>query len=108
MRRVPHALAWLVLFAGLGSFLMMPGVLGIAFTLGWGIVFALIRWIASTAVTRGSRLAIDIVALALCVLGTWEGGLFLVPAAIAFLLADLVAASPRLTGGAVGGAAQAG
>jgi hypothetical protein len=104
MRRLPHALAWLVLFAGLGSFLVMPGVLGIAFTLGWGIVFATLRWLASTAVTRGSRLVLDVIALALCFVATWEGGLFLVPATIAFLMADLVAAPPS-DGSPVGRAA---
>ena len=105
MRRVLHALAWLVLVAGLGSFLMMPGVLGIAFTLGWGIVFAIFRWIASTAVTRGSRLVLDVIALALCVVASWEGGLFLVPATIAFLMADLVGAAPPSDGSPVGGTA---
>jgi hypothetical protein len=91
LARAPYLLAWALLLGAAVTFLMMPIVGGILFALSWTLVVALFRLIAATAPSRRTRLALDLLLVIVCPIAAWEGGLYVLPAAAAFFVADAAA-----------------
>jgi hypothetical protein len=85
---LPAALA----FAGPAVLVVATGGDFWPFALGWWVVSLVVASIKS----RGIRIAVTVAALPICVLTVFEGGLFMLPAALALLALDAShSASPR-------------
>jgi len=88
----PQVIRWLptsLAVIALGLFLIAPAVNGPLLVLGWGIVLSLYRYIATAAPDRASRALVDAGFLVICTLAAFEGGWFLLPAGVAYLVRDL-------------------
>ncbi len=86
--------AWLLLIAGLVLIALNPGVPSLRYAILWLGVMAAAR--GASALAPSLAAAIDLSLLFVAFFGLEIGGLFLVPAILSFLVADLL--EPGLTG----------
>ncbi len=73
--------------AGWLSILVLVGPVAWPLLVLWLLAIALVSWIWSRA-PSGLRIALALLLVPLCVIFTWEGGLFFAPAALAFLVLE--------------------
>ena len=92
IRWVPAALA----AGALVLLLLAPAVDGPFLLIGWLLALAGYRWVSAAMPDRAGRMAAGGVFLSICVIAAFEGGWFLIPAAIAYLIRD-ARATPRPT-----------
>jgi hypothetical protein len=81
-------LPWALVAVALGVFLLIPGANGPVLVLVWGAIVVAIRYGVAILPDRRSRLWADGVFVIGCFLAAFEGGWYLVPAALAFLVKD--------------------
>jgi len=55
---------------------------------GWALVILVARVLAGVAGSREGRLTVDAIFTVVCILAAFEGGWYLIPAAVAFIVAD--------------------
>ena len=55
---------------------------------GWALVILVARVLAGVAGSREGRLTVDAIFTVVCILAAFEGGWYLIPAALAFIVAD--------------------
>jgi hypothetical protein len=92
-----RVLPWFLVAIACTLFLFAPGADGPLIVLGWLVVFGTVRAIASRVTTREGRLALDGLLVFGCLLAAFEGGWFLVPAALAFAWSDRRPSMPHAT-----------
>lgn len=61
---------------------------GLLLAAAWGLVILTLRFVAALAASRQARVGIGIVFAVGCFLAAFEGGWYLLPAAVAFIIAD--------------------
>ncbi len=69
---------------------------GFLFLLGWTVVLLLYRAAVAQIAHRSLRLVLDVVFAGICYLAVFEGGVYLLPAVVAFAAGDVAGVSIRL------------
>jgi hypothetical protein len=87
MDRLIRWLPWALAAAALLLFVAISPS-GLLLAGAWGLAILVARVLAAVATSRDGRLGIDAVFTVVCVLAAFEGGWYVVPAAVAFILAD--------------------
>lgn len=87
--------SWLLVGCAFVLYLLAPNANGPVLVLAWGAIVAVFRFGATALVDRGARVVADTVFIVVCLVAAFEGGWFLVPAALAFLARDLTDNTPR-------------
>ncbi len=85
---IPSWLPWILVALAMGVFLLVPDASGPALVLIWGSIVLAARFIVSLLPDRAARLSVDAFAVLGCFLAAFEGGWYLLPAAIAFMVRD--------------------
>lgn len=96
LARLAGLVPWALLLIGLAAFPVFLGAAGLLFLAAWGALFLIARSRVEAPRARRS-VPLDIILVAVCFLGLYLGGWYVLPAAIAFAVADmagLVAAPP--------------
>jgi hypothetical protein len=83
---VARAVSWLLLLAAVGAIALNPGFPSARYALLWLGIALVARGLAAAASWLG--LAVDIALIPVCVVGMDIGGLFLLPALVAFAVTD--------------------
>lgn len=81
-------LPWILVAVALGVFLLIPGANGPVLVLVWGTIVVAVRYGVGLLPERTSRLWADAVFIFGCFLAAFEGGWYLLPAALAFVVKD--------------------
>jgi hypothetical protein len=87
--------------AGLGTMLVATGGQAWPFALAWAGLAIVVGLVVRSVGSRAVVLLLACAAMVICVLLTFEGGLFLLPAATCLLASSLTAHGARPTRGSV-------
>lgn len=81
---------WLPWALSAGALVLFVAISPSGFLLagGWALVILVARVLAGVASSRDGRLAVDAIFTVVCILAAFEGGWYLIPAAVAFIVAD--------------------
>ncbi len=88
MATVARWLPWVLVALALGLFLVIPDANGPVLVVIWGSIVAVVRFGVGLLPDRTSRLWADAVVVLGCFLTAFEGGWYLLPAAVAFAVKD--------------------
>ncbi len=99
-----RAVSWLLLLVAVGAIALNPGVPSIRYALLWLGIVLIVRALATAANWLG--LGVEIALIPVCVIGMEIGGLFLLPAIIAFTITDAREPGRRRVPGRVAGRPQ--
>jgi hypothetical protein len=85
---------WVLLAAALVLFVLIPDAAGVALALIWGAIMVGLRIAIRLLPDRTARLWADGLVVLGCFLAAFEGGWYLIPAAVAFAVQDWRGPSP--------------
>jgi hypothetical protein len=84
---------WALSVGAFGVLLLIPPG-GLVLAAGWAVVVLIVRLIAASVGSRAARIWTGAVFVLVCFLAAFEGGWYVLPAAVAFLVADASGADP--------------
>jgi hypothetical protein len=99
-RRWLSQLPWVLAVLGLAIPMIGSGFIGWPLAVGWSVLLVALWWVRPLGgVDRFTRIGIGLAAIGMLVVLTFEGGLYLIPAAVAWLWISLATPEVQLASG---------